>query len=116
MSQPQLLAPEQLAEPTWEIAQLFPDQGNWSEEEYLALETNYLVEFSHGHIEVLAMPTQRHQFIVLFLVRLLQDILVAHQGGTVLQAPYDVFSEQELVTSPLLPMVEIPVQRILASR
>jgi hypothetical protein len=25
--------------PTWEIAYLFPDQGNWSEARYLALQT-----------------------------------------------------------------------------
>lgn len=88
MSQQLLLMPERLAEPTWEIARLFPDQGTWSEEEYLALETNHLVEFSHGHIEVLPMPTQSHQFIVFFLARLLQDFLMAHNSGTVLQAPF----------------------------
>ncbi|MCB0064221.1 MAG: Uma2 family endonuclease [Caldilineaceae bacterium] len=82
--------PERLAEPTWEIAHLFPDQGAWSEEEYLALETNHLVEFSHGHIEVLPMPTQNHQFIVFFLMRFLQEFLISRHGGTVLQAPFRV--------------------------
>jgi Uma2 family endonuclease len=90
MNQQLLLAPERLAEPVWEIAKLFPDQGAWSEEEYLALETNHLVEYAHGHIEVLPMPTQSHQFIVFFLARLLQDFLVSHGGGAVLQAPFRI--------------------------
>ena len=30
--------------PTWEIAHLFPTQGHWSEEEYLALETNRRID------------------------------------------------------------------------
>src|SRR5438046_2969712 len=43
-------------EPTWEIAYLFPNQGHWSEEEYLALDGNQLVEFSRGFLEVLPVP------------------------------------------------------------
>ena len=50
-------------EPTWDVARLFPTQGNWSESEYLALETNQLVEFSHGFVEFLPMPTLTHQRI-----------------------------------------------------
>jgi hypothetical protein len=42
-------------------------QGLWSEEEYLALETNHLVEFSDGYLEVLPMVTLFHQRIVDYL-------------------------------------------------
>src|SRR5712692_7578885 len=42
-------------EPTWEIAHLFPDQGTWTEGEYLALDTNHLIELSNGRLEVLPM-------------------------------------------------------------
>jgi hypothetical protein len=31
------------------------------------LATNRLVEFSHGQVEVLAVPSQRHQFLVVLL-------------------------------------------------
>jgi hypothetical protein len=55
------------AEPAWEIATLFPAQGAWSEADYFLLPTNHLVEFSHGRVEVLPMPTQSRQLIVLFL-------------------------------------------------
>jgi Uma2 family endonuclease len=92
-------------EPAWEIAQLFPAQGMWSEQEYLVLtqETNHLVEFSHGYVEVLPMPTRRHQKIVFFLSRILHTFLSARAQGTVLFAPLRVrlwegkFREPDLV-------------------
>lgn len=34
-------------EPAWDVARLFPPQGGWSEEEYLALPGNHLTEFDH---------------------------------------------------------------------
>jgi Uma2 family endonuclease len=76
------------AEPTWDVAYLFPRQGQWSEDEYLALDTNRLIEFSHGILEVLDMPTQSHQLIVLFLYRTL--LLFTQKTGTVLVAPLRV--------------------------
>lgn len=73
-------------EPAWEVATLFPPQGAWSEEEYLALDTNHLVEFSDGHIEVLPTPSDKHQAIVGFLYVLLLNLAQA-MGGTVRVAP-----------------------------
>jgi Uma2 family endonuclease len=73
-------------EPAWEVATLFPAQGTWSEEEYLSLDTNHLVEFSDGHIEVLPMPSDKHQAIVGFLYVLLLN-LAEVMGGTVRIAP-----------------------------
>jgi len=81
----------EMAEPAWEVAHLFPRQGTWSEEEYLALETNHLVEFSHGYIEVLPMPTESHQFVVAYLYRLLLAFLAHYfPGATVLFAPLPI--------------------------
>ncbi len=78
-------------EPAWEIAHIFPRQGTWSEEEYLALETNHLVEYSHGHIEVLPMPTPFHQLIVAFLFEHLRRYLKQYMAGAlVLFAPVPV--------------------------
>lgn len=88
-----VIAPEpkvETFEPTWEIAHLFPAQGTWSEEEYLAWNTNRLMEFSHGYVEVLPMPTQSHQLIVLGLYRALQAFVEAHRLGMVLVAPLRV--------------------------
>ena len=78
------------AELTWEIAQLFPAQGQWSEEEYLALDTNRLVEFSHGRTEVLPMPTQSHQLLVIALFALLRSFVRTRKLGTALLAPMRV--------------------------
>jgi Uma2 family endonuclease len=38
--------------------------GRLLEEEYLALETNRLIEFDNGTVEVLQVPTDRHQAIL----------------------------------------------------
>jgi Uma2 family endonuclease len=75
------------AEPVWEVAYLFPPQGQWSEEDYLALDTNHLVEFSHGQLEVLEMPTQSHQLIVVILFKLLERFVEEQELGLVLLAP-----------------------------
>lgn len=77
-------------EPTWDVAYLFPDQGNWSEEEYLALDTNHLIEYSHGRLEVLEMPTQSHQFFLLHLYRLLLAFVEQRNLGVVLTAAMPV--------------------------
>jgi Uma2 family endonuclease len=76
--------------PTWEIAYLFPDQGDWDESEYLSLGTNHLIEFDNGCIEVLPMPTLYHQFMVKFLFTALNGFVAAHAKGEVLFAPLPV--------------------------
>jgi Uma2 family endonuclease len=82
--------PERLAEPTWDVAHLFPAQGTWSEEEYLELNSNRLVEFSHGNIEVLTMPTTSHQFIVAYVYQIVWTFVTTHKLGKVLFAPLRV--------------------------
>lgn len=81
---------DQEREPTWDIALLFPRQGQWSEEEYLSLPTNRLVEYSHGYIEVLPMATDIHQSIVAFLYELLLLFVRTHAPGKVLFAPLPI--------------------------
>ena len=76
-------------EPAWDIATLFPPQGAWSEGDYLALHTTRLVELSEGRVEVLPMPTQKHQAIVAFLTMLL-FALRQRVPGTVIFAPFPV--------------------------
>jgi Uma2 family endonuclease len=63
-------------------------QGLWTEEQYLRL-TKYsrrLLEFSGGSVEVLPMPTKRHQIILRFLF-LAFYLFTEGRGGTVLFAP-----------------------------
>jgi Uma2 family endonuclease len=91
------------ADPTWEIAHLFPAQGTWSEEEYLGLPGNRLVEFSDGFLEVLPMPTMSHQELVVYLYGLLFSHVSPPDLGKVLLAPLRVrlwpgkFREPDLV-------------------
>src|SRR2546428_9829914 len=80
------------AEPAWEVALLFPDQGEWSEDDYLWLtdHTRCLVEFTDGHVEVLPMPTDAHQRIVLFLYRALYAFLAAIPAHCLVISSFDV--------------------------
>lgn len=77
-------------DPAWEIALLFPEQGNWSEAEYLALDTNHLVELSDGCLEFLPMPTRLHQLMTAFLHECLKKHVAAHAKGDVLFAALPV--------------------------
>lgn len=77
-------------EPVWEIAYLFPNQGAWSVEEYLALDSNRLIEYSNGHIEVLPMPSLTHQYIVRYLFEALIFFVRRHSLGEVLFAPLPI--------------------------
>ncbi len=67
---------------------LAPLQGLWSVEQYLALtnQTNRLIEYTDGLIEILPMPTDKHQAISLFLLLSLLAF-VRPRGGTVAYAP-----------------------------
>ena len=67
---------------------LLPLQGLWIEEQYLKLsdQTNHLIEFTDGVIEVLPMPSERHQVLVAWLFELLL-LFVRPRGGKVLFAP-----------------------------
>jgi Uma2 family endonuclease len=63
-------------------------QGTWTERQYVALtdQTNRLIEYTDGIIEVLPMPTDAHQVIVAFLYEVFRAFL-RPLGGRVLFAP-----------------------------
>jgi Uma2 family endonuclease len=73
----------------WDVARLYPPQGQWDESDYLALTENMnrLVELSDGYLEVLPMPKTSHQRIVQYLSTLLAAFVTARSLGTVLFAP-----------------------------
>src|SRR5215510_6725791 len=70
---------------------LLPLQGLWTEEQYLRLtdQTNRFIEFTEGAVEVLPMPTRKHQAISRFLFLALLAA-VQRLGGTVFYAPLRV--------------------------
>jgi len=83
---------------------LLPLQGLWTEAQYLRLtdQTNHFIEFTDGYVEVLPMPTRKHQAISRFLF-LAFLTFVQPRGGTVFYAPLRVrisagrFCEPDLV-------------------
>ncbi len=83
---------------------LLPLQGLWTEAQYLRLtdQTNRFIEFTDGYVEVLPMPTRKHQAISRFLF-LAFLAFVQPRGGTVFYAPLRVrisagrFREPDLV-------------------
>src|SRR5690349_3427812 len=76
----------QLGQPTWDIAWLYPEQGNWSEEEYLDLPGNRLIEFCDGFLEFPPMPTTLHQWIVFYLIKQLDAFVEKKDLGWTLPA------------------------------
>ncbi|MGO9815917.1 MAG: Uma2 family endonuclease [Isosphaeraceae bacterium] len=70
------------------LEQILPPQGEWSEEEYLVLtdHRNRLVEFTDGFLEVLPMPTDKHQGILGFLYLAFFNF-IEPQGGKVRFSP-----------------------------
>ena len=81
-----------------------PLQGLWTQTQYLRLTDNarLLIEFTDGRLEVLPMPTDRHQAILQYLFLALAP-LVGARGGTVRFAPLrlrireDKFREPDLL-------------------
>jgi Uma2 family endonuclease len=69
---------------------MFPNQGTWSEAEYLELKGNRLIEFAHGYVEFLPMPTTTHQMIVVYLYRTLAAFVEPRKLGMALVAPLRV--------------------------
>lgn len=82
-------AVEPAMQPAEQVNSLLPQPGEWEDADYLWLtrRTRCLVELADGTVEVLSMPTERHQAIVaqLFLAFL---AFVQRAGGKVLFAPF----------------------------
>ncbi|MEX0703926.1 MAG: Uma2 family endonuclease [Planctomycetales bacterium] len=89
-AQPEQEVRSRRGEPTWEMAYLYPYQGDWSEEDYLALDVGRIVEFTDGVVEFLPMPNLTHQDIMLFLRDLLKAYVEQRNLGRVYVAPSPV--------------------------
>ena len=80
--------PSSNGEPTWEAAYLLPEQGNWTEEDFLKFHTNRMAELVDGRLEILPMPTWLHQLILELLFDTVRDhIRQSRRGGKILMAP-----------------------------
>lgn len=85
----------------WQVAELFPPSGRWTETEYFALpETNRLIELAHGSLEFVEMPTDSHQTILFRLLVLLNDFLRQSNLGKLLPSPLKVRLRPNLIREP----------------
>lgn len=75
---------------TWELVDSFPRQGEWTAEEYLAIDSQRLIEFDRGVLEFLPMPTAGHQLILGFLYGLLSSWCARSNQASPLFAPIPV--------------------------
>ncbi len=75
-------------QPVWEIAYLFPAQGAWTVNDYEILEGACegaaRVELSNGRLDVIPMPTELHELILIFFLEQLKIFTQSHAPGIVL--------------------------------
>lgn len=98
--------PPNQARPAWEVALLFPAQGTWTQEEYLALtdSTNNLVEYTQGQIEVLPIPTEKHQRILEFIFLIIREVMQSI-GGRAFFSPLRLYIAPSTYREPDLLLV-----------
>jgi Uma2 family endonuclease len=74
--------------PVWEVAHLFPLQGAWTESDYFKLDhlphRFPLAELFNGRLEILPMPTEMHQLILIYFFEALKAFTQQHAPGLVL--------------------------------
>lgn len=76
---------------TLAIAELYPPQGEWTEEDYFNLpDTNRYIELSEGSLIMPPHPTYRHQRALLELYTRLRTFSEENDLGQVLVAPLPV--------------------------
>lgn len=73
--------PSVRGEPTWEVIEFLPRQGEWTEALYFDLLTKRGAEFVDGVIEVLPVPTESHQLILLAFYQALRAFVLPRQLG-----------------------------------
>jgi Uma2 family endonuclease len=70
--------------PEWDRLQTFPVRYNCTEEEYFALNTKQLVEYSDGFLELPPSPTLHHQRIAGRIMLALDSFVTTDRLGTVI--------------------------------
>ena len=82
--------PSAVGEPTWEAAYFFPLQGQWHEDDFLRFHTNRMAELVDGRLELLPMPTLKHQRMLIWLLDLFRVAIVDQKNAMVLIAPLPI--------------------------
>jgi Uma2 family endonuclease len=83
------------------LARLFPQQGEWREENYFALpESNRITELSEGELIVHPTPTFAHQEAVSELASALRTYAKTNDLGKAISAPFDVRLWEDKIRQP----------------
>src|SRR5437773_11971792 len=80
------------------LKEIIPPQREWTEEQYLAFteNTNWLIEFTDGFLEVLPMPTDRHQSILTLRCLIFRRVGRISRLGPPRQLALDRFQPSQL--------------------
>jgi len=88
-------------QPTMELLELFPFQGEWTETDYFSLpDTNHFVELSEGRLIIPDMPTDSHQKAVGRLFRAMDVFVEENALGEVRIAPLPIRLWQGKIREP----------------
>jgi len=86
---------------TVEILELFPRQGEWTEEDYFKLpETNRIIELSEGRLIITPAPTTQHQRVLGKLYLSICSYLLKNDIGEIVVAPLDVRLWKDKIRQP----------------
>ena len=87
---------------TVEILDLFPRQGEWTEEDYFNLlpESNKIIELSEGRLIITPAPTTQHQKILGKLYFSICNYLLKNDLGELIMAPTDVKLWEDNIRQP----------------
>ncbi len=101
----------------WEIATLYPEQGEWNEDEYLDLtdHANRGIELNDGRLEFLTMPTGIHEAIVQYLLFALHPFVEREKLGKVYSSGIRLRIRPRRVRLPARARCRRPVQVTLGS-
>lgn len=92
---------KQKRQPTVELLELFPYQGEWIESDYFKLpETNRIIELSEGRLIITPLPTDQHQKIMGKLYFLICNYLLGKNIGEARFAPLDVRLGKDNIRQP----------------
>lgn len=87
--------------PSWDLLSAFPEQGSWSEEDFLELLTSRRrLELIDGRVDALPMPTEYHQLILAFLYELVVGFVRPRDLGIVLFSGIRVRLREGLIREP----------------
>ncbi|MGB9596831.1 MAG: Uma2 family endonuclease [Candidatus Poribacteria bacterium] len=86
---------------TYELLEIFPQQGRWTEEYYFRLpETSKKIELSKGRLIITPAPTPKHQRISSRLYLLIGNFVLSKNLGEVCYSPLDVKLYEGIIRQP----------------